>query len=218
MTEHSWMRALAGKFLVFEGPDGSGKTTQFRRVIAAARDAGVPVTEVREPGGTGVGEKIRAILLDHAHKDMTLRCEMMLYMASRAQLVEQVIRPALARHELVVADRYVESTYAYQGAGGGLAEAEIRAVAGVALQGFNSDLTIVFDVDEATAAGRLNPLLDRMEAKGREFHRRVREGYLALARQQPARVRVLDASRPEEQVWYALLTLLRSRFAVHAAA
>jgi dTMP kinase len=212
-SEHTWLKALAGKFVAFEGPDGSGKTTQFRRFLVAARDAGVPVCEVREPGGTGVGERIRDILLDHAHKDMTLRCEMLLYMASRAQLVEQTIRPALSRGELVCADRYLASTLAYQGAGGGLADREIRAVAEVALTGCMPDLTIIFDVDERTAAGRLSPLLDRMEAKGREFHGRVREGYLTQAKADPARVRVVDATRSEEQVWQALTSLLRSRFA-----
>lgn len=212
-TEHPWLRSLAGRFVAFEGPDGSGKTTQFRRFIAACRDAGVPVCEVREPGGTGVGERIREILLDHAHKDMTLRCEMMLYMASRAQLVEQKIRPALARAELVAADRYLASTIAYQGAGGGIPEPQIRAVADAALGGCTPDLTVIFDVDEATAAGRLSPLLDRMEAKGRAFHRRVREGYLAQARADPARLRVIDATSSEDQVWLSLMSLLRTRFA-----
>lgn len=211
-TEHAWLRDLAGRFIAFEGPDGSGKTTQFRRFVAACRDAGVSVCEVREPGGTGVGERIRDILLDRAHGDITPRCEMMLYMASRAQLVEACIRPALRRGELVAADRFVASTYAYQGAGGGVPEGDIRAVADAALSGCAPDATIVFDVDEATAASRLSPLLDRVEAKDKEFHRRVREGYLALARSDPARYRVIDAARGEEQVWYALLTALRSRF------
>lgn len=210
--EHTWLRDLAGRFLAFEGPDGSGKTTQFRRFVAASREAGVPVCEVREPGGTGVGERIRDILLDRAHEDITPRCEMMLYMASRAQLVESRIRPALRRGELVAADRFVASTYAYQGAGAGLPETDIRAVADAALSGCFPDVTIIFDVDEATAASRLSPLLDRVEAKDKEFHRRVREGYLALARSDPARYRVIDAARGEEQVWYALLTALRARF------
>ncbi len=214
-TEHSWLSSLAGKFIVFEGPDGSGKTTQFRRFLGACREAGVTVCEVREPGGTGVGERIREILLDHAHKDMTLRCEMLLYMASRAQLVEQQIRPALERGELVAADRFLASTLAYQGTGGGLPEREIMAVAAVALTGCRPDLTVIFDVDEATAAARLSPLLDRMEAKGHEFHRRVREGYLAQAKADPS-VKVIDASRSEGQVWEALMGLLRSRFAAQA--
>ncbi len=210
--EHPWLSTLSGRFIVFEGPDGSGKTTQFRRLILACQEAGVTVCEVREPGGTGVGERIRDILLDHAHKDMALKCEMMLYMASRAQLVEQRIRPALSRAELVLADRFVASTMAYQGSAGGLPLEDIRDVARVAIGDCVPDLVVIFDVDEATAGKRLNPLLDRMEAKGREFHRRVREGYLDLARTDPDRYRLVDAARPPEQVWASLVGVLRARF------
>jgi dTMP kinase len=116
----AFLPSLAGRFLAFEGPDGSGKSTQFKRFVRACTEAGVPLCEVREPGGTEIGERIRAILLDKAHSDMALRCEMLLYMASRAQLVEQKIRPALAGGKLVLADRFVASTLAYQGAAGGL--------------------------------------------------------------------------------------------------
>jgi dTMP kinase len=207
------MSVLRGRFIVFEGPDGSGKTTQFRRFVGAARQVGVPVCEVREPGGTGVGERIRAILLDHAHKDMTPRCEMMLYMASRAQLVEQRILPALSAGELVAADRFLASTLAYQGAGGGLPERDILDVARAALLGCTPDVTLIFDVDEDTAAARLNPLLDRVEAKGREFHRKVRQGYLDLARADPVHFRLIDASRSVEEVWGSLVSFLRQRFA-----
>lgn len=210
--DHSWLKQLAGRFVVFEGPDGSGKTTQFRRFVRACGDAGLTVCEVREPGGTGVGEKIRDILLDHAHKDMSLACEMLLYMASRAQLIEQRIRPALAAGELVVADRFVASTLAYQGAAGGMPVRDIQDVARVALQGCSPDLVVVFDVDEATALKRMNPLLDRMEAKGSEFHRRVRQGYLDQVAADHERFRKVDATLPEEQVWVALMAVLRQKF------
>ena len=126
------MSALSGRFVVFDGPDGSGKSTQFRTIAGMARSAGLEVREVREPGGTAVGERIREILLDPIHDEMALRCEMMLYMASRAQLVEQIIRPALRGGALVLADRFVSSTYAYQGAAGGLPMHEIDAVASAA--------------------------------------------------------------------------------------
>lgn len=207
-TEHPWLKALAGRFIVFEGPDGSGKTTQFRRLLAACAQSGVEVCEVREPGGTGVGEKIRDVLLDHAHKDMSLACEMLLYMASRAQLVEQRIRPAMKRGELVLADRFVASTLAYQGSAGGMPERDILDVARVAMQGVAPDLVIVFDVDEPTALKRMSPLLDRMEAKGREFHRRVREGYLRQIASDPDRYRRIDATLSEEQVWESLVAVL----------
>jgi dTMP kinase len=212
-SNYPWLIKLAGRFIAFEGPDGSGKTTQFRRFTAACAEAGVTVCEVREPGGTGVGERIREILLDHAHKDMTLRCEMMLYMASRAQLVEQRIRPAMAAGQLVAADRYLASTIAYQGAAGGLPVADITDVARVALQGCLPHLTLLFDVDEVTSAARMNPLLDRMEAKGREFHRRVRQGYLDQARAAPDHFRIIDASRPPDDVWRSVMDALRRRFA-----
>jgi dTMP kinase len=212
-SPHPWLQSLAGRFIVFEGPDGSGKTTQFRRFISACFAAPVPTCEVREPGGTLVGGDIRKILLDPAHTAMSPRCEMLLYMASRAQLVDQVIKPALAQHTLVVADRFVPSTLAYQGAAGGLPRNEIEAVATVATQGLRPDLVVLFDVDEATAASRLSPLLDRMEARGREFHSKVRQGYLDLAAADPGHYATIDATRSPEQVWESLLSTLRTRLA-----
>jgi dTMP kinase len=212
LRDESWLRHLAGRFVVFEGPDGSGKTTQFRRLISACQREGIPVCEVREPGGTLVGGDIRRILLDPAHTAMSLRCEMLLYMASRAQLTEQVIRPALSRREAVIADRFFPSTLAYQGAAGGLPTDEIMAVAKVALHGLQPDLILIFDVDEETAATRLNPLLDRMESKGREFHRKVRQGYLEQVSRSPELYRRIDASLPEEQVWTSVVALLKQRF------
>ena len=207
------MKKLAGRFIVFDGPDGSGKSTQFRRLGAACARAGVATCDVREPGGTGIGERIRDILLDRELAEMTLRCEMLLYMASRAQLVEERIRPAMARGELVLADRFVSSTMAYQGTAGGLELEEIEQVARIAIGGSWPDLVVVFDVDEGVASRRLNPLLDRMEAKGRSFHRRVREGYLEQARRWPDRYVVVDASGGEEAVWGLLVAALRERFA-----
>lgn len=208
---HPWLAKLAGKFLVFEGPDGSGKSTQFRRLLRTVEAAGVTVCEVREPGGTGVGERIRDILLDHAHKDMTLACEMLLYMASRAQLIDQKILPALKRGELVLADRFLPSTLAYQGTAGGMPIKDITDVARVALRGCAPDLVIIFDVDQETAAKRLSPLLDRMEAKGAEFHSKVREGYLEQIKNDPAHYLRVDASQTEEQVWESFMTSLKTR-------
>lgn len=221
-----WLSRLTGRFLAFEGPDGSGKTTQYRRLIALCKQHDIPVCEVREPGGTPIGESIRQILL-HTKDEMTLRCEMLLYMASRAQLVQERIRPALERRELVLADRFVSSTLAYQGAAGGLPVDDIRAVARVALQETFPDLVLIFDVDEECAARRINPLmaggasggtreskgLDRIESRGREFHRKVREGYLEQARFEPTRHAVIDASRSEQEVWEALERVLASRAA-----
>lgn len=206
-----WAEKLRGKFIVFDGPDGSGKSTQFARFAEHCRSVGIPACEVREPGGTSIGEQIRAILLDPANAEMSLRCEMMLYMASRAQLVEQCIRPSLERGELVLADRFISSTLAYQGTAGGMSPDDILAVARVALRGMWPDLTVIFDVDEHTAGSRLNPLLDRMELRGVEFHRCVREGFLAQASSDAAAHLVIDATTDEDSVFQSLLSGLEQR-------
>ena len=207
--------ALKGKFLVFDGPDGSGKSTQLAMFLKAVRDAGIEVTEVREPGGTEVGEKIRDALLDHLDREtMSLRCEMLLYMASRAQLCQQLIAPSLKKGHLVVADRFVSSTYAYQGTAGGIPIAEIDAAAKIAMQGTEPDATLIFDVDQDTAASRLNPLLDRMEAKGAAFHAKVRQGYQDLIKSDPTSTRYLrvDAKGTPGQVFGNILDVLTDRF------
>ncbi len=210
-NDASFLSAYRGRFLVFEGPDGSGKSTQFRRLLELCDAAKVPVSHVREPGGTVTGERIREVLLDRATTGMTVRCEMLLYMASRAELVEQKILPALQRGELVLADRFVASTLAYQGAAGGLPGADIAAVARVATRGLMPDLVLLFDIDQRSAAKRLSPLLDRMEAKGAAFHERVRQGYLEQAKSDPRHYAVIDATQGEQHVWAQLVNTLRMR-------
>jgi dTMP kinase len=204
--------ALAGKFVVFDGPDGSGKSTQMKRFMHWCKEQGLVIKEVREPGGTAIGEQIRQVLLDPTNEGMTIQCEMLLYMASRAQLVEQEIVPALNRGELVVADRFVSATLAYQGAAGGLPTKWIQQVAEVAVSGHWPDITLILDVDDVTAAGRLNPLLDRMELKGKEFHLRVREGFLEQARQMPDRYCVIDSSQDEDAVEKAVQNAILKQF------
>ncbi|MEO0964942.1 MAG: dTMP kinase [Planctomycetota bacterium] len=216
----AWARQLGGRFVVFDGPDGSGKSTQLRRFIDAATRAGLTVCEVREPGGTELGERIRSLLLDPAHThDMTDMCQMLLYMASRAQLVQEKIRPALKRGELVLADRFISSTLAYQGTAGGIAIDDIDAVGRVTLADCWPDLVAIFDVDAKTAAGRMNPLLrerefdgdlDRMELRGAAFHRRVRQGYLDQADRDPDRHLVIDATRAPDRVYDDLLAGLNA--------
>lgn len=226
VTLPDFLHNLRGRFIVFEGPDGSGKSTQLRRLLDACLAAGVTPCEVREPGGTQVGESIRQILL-HAHFEMTIRCEMLLYMASRAQLCEERIAPALARGEFVLADRFVASTYAYQGSAGGVPIADIDAVAAAATRGVRPDLVIIFDADERTAARRRSGLThpkkktadhttlfdDRIERRGPDFHANVRRGYLDLAKRDPAHHAVLDASKSPDEVWEQLVRLLSERFA-----
>ncbi len=213
-ADTSFLRAYAGHFVVFEGPDGSGKSTQFRRLTDAITGLDIPLCLVREPGGTPVGERIREVLLDRSNlggHGMTVRCEALLYMASRAELVERTILPALGAGQMVLADRFVASTLAYQGAAGGVPVADIAALARIATRGLTADLNIIFDIDEASAAKRQRPHQDRMEAKGAEFRRAVRQGYLDTARADPRRYVVVDASQREEEVWRALLGALRSR-------
>jgi dTMP kinase len=204
--------SLAGKFIVFDGPDGSGKSTQMQRFMRWCTEQGLVVKEVREPGGTSIGEQIRQVLLDPKNDGMTIQCEMLLYMASRAQLVEQEIVPSLERGELVVADRFVSATLAYQGSAGGLPIKWIQQVAEVAVSGYWPDVTLILDVDDQTAVGRLNPLLDRMELKGRAFHRKVREGFLEQARSMPERYLVIDSTEDEDSVELAVKNAIKTRF------
>jgi dTMP kinase len=218
MRMNEWTQQLAGRFVVFDGADGSGKSTQFSRFSRFCTESGVRVCEVREPGGTNIGEQIRDVLLDPENSDMTVRCEMLLYMASRAQLIEQRIAPALERGELVLADRFISSTLAYQGTAGGMSINQIMTVGHVAVGGHWPDLTVVFDVDEHVAATRLNPLLDRMELKGAQFHRRVRQGYLDQAScGDLGAYMVVDASVDEDAVFANLLDAMPAKLATLAA-
>ncbi len=200
-----WKSILSGRFIVFDGPDGSGKSTQLRRFAEHCEAHEVEPELVREPGGTPIGEAIRGVLLDPRYAEMELRCEMLLYMASRSQLMTERIRPALDAGRFVLADRFISSTLAYQGTAGGLDPEEILAVGRVATGGCWPDLVVIFDVDEETAASRLPADLDRMELKGVEFHRRVRQGYLAQAERDPKRHLVIDATRSEDEVFASLV-------------
>ncbi len=220
MAESDYQR-LAGKFVVFDGPDGCGKTTQMKRFLEKAEGAGVRIRRFREPGGTPIGEQIRDLLLSTKNQEMDMRCEMLLYMASRAQLVQEQIRPALEAGECVLADRFASSTLAYQGGGGGLSSTAILQVAEIAVDGAWPHLTVVFDLPTDVAMSRLNPLWaagkkrgdvnqnplfddsavkDRIEQRARDFFERVRENYLWQAKQWPERYRVVDASKTIAQV------------------
>ena len=207
---------LKGRFLVFDGPDGSGKSTQIDRFSSWCEKHAVGIDLVREPGGTAIGEAIREILLNPVHQEMTVRAEMLLYMASRSQLVRERIRPSLDRGDLVLADRFISSTLAYQGTAGGLSADEILAVGEVATDGIEPDLVVIFDVDAETSQSRLSGEKDRMELKGTEFHRRVRDGYLSQAARNPDGYLVIDASMNESEVFDSLIEGLQSRFVLQA--
>lgn len=190
-----------GLFITFEGGEGSGKSTQLRLIASRLESAGLPVRVLREPGGTDVGEAVRAILLDPRHAGLDAIAELLLYEASRAQLVAEVILPALEAGEIVLCDRFFDSTTAYQGFARGLALADVERLNALALGGLVVDRTLVLDIDPELGIARATKLAtDRLEAEDIGFHRRVREGFLAIAEKDPARVRVVDASGDPETV------------------
>jgi dTMP kinase len=172
---------LKSRFIVLDGPDGCGKSSQARMLIDWLRGRGVATAGFRDPGGTTIGEKIREILLSPAHEAMTTPAEVLLYMAARAQLWAEAVKPALEEGRGVVLDRWLSSTCAYQGYAGGFGVERVIAIARDSLERVWPDLTIILDVDLATAARRLKRELDRMERKGGGYHGRVREGFLKLA-------------------------------------
>ncbi|MGQ9682840.1 MAG: dTMP kinase [Anaerolineae bacterium] len=190
-------------FVTLEGPEGSGKSTQIRLLAAHLVQHGVPVTMTREPGGTPIGEKIRGLLHDPAHAGMRPLTEVLLFSASRAQLVAEVIAPALARGEVVLCDRYVESTLAYQGHGRGLDLATLEEITRYATGGLRSDLVIYLDLPvevglarKSAAHERADEEWTRMDQEEMAFHQRVRAGYLAMAAAEPDRWFIVDGSQP----------------------
>ncbi len=190
-------------FITFEGPDGSGKTTQLALLADHLIAQGHAILALREPGGTRIGEALRAILHDRAHTEMIPQAEVLLYSAARAQIVGQVIRPALIAGQTVLCDRFYDSTFAYQGAGHGLDLHALRQITAFATQGLRPDLTVFFDLDVAAGLRRRQDgeaEWNRLDALGLDFHRRVYAGYQALMAAEPARWRVVDAARPVEAV------------------
>lgn len=192
---------MRGLFITLEGADGCGKSTQAAILADRIAATGREVVRLREPGGTAVSEKIRALVLDPENSEMAPECELLLFEASRAQLVRQVIEPALARGAVVVCDRFYDSTFAYQAAGRSLAEPTIRAANALGSCGVAPDRTLVLDMDTDAALSRATrDGADRMEAEGAAFQRRVREGYLRLVAEEPRRVRRVDATGTVEEV------------------
>ncbi|MBN1487382.1 MAG: dTMP kinase [Anaerolineae bacterium] len=186
-----------GALITFEGPDGGGKTTQMGLLVPWLQSQGYAVLATREPGGTSIGESIRDLVHDCAHTEMTSVAEILLYSASRAQLVGEVLRPAVVTGSLVLCDRYFDSTYAYQGYGRGLSLEMLRMVTGFATGGLVPDLTLFFDVPPAVGLSRRQcsgEALNRLDREALDFHRRVREGYLELVAEEPERWRVIDAT------------------------
>ncbi|HMO25537.1 MAG TPA: dTMP kinase [Tepidisphaeraceae bacterium] len=220
------MTDLRGKFIVFDGGEGCGKSTQISLLSTAAREAGVETVAVRDPGHTRIGEMIRAILLNPDHIEMNMRCEMLLYMSARAQMLAEVIRPALDAGKLVLSDRFVSSTLAYQIGGDGLTAQDIRAVAEIAIGGRWPDLTIILDMPAHRSIERVRAkfehkqttlfgvetkvVKDRIEMRPMEYHERVRQAFLQQATDDPTRYRVIDADRTIETVHADVLAAVQS--------
>lgn len=195
----------AARFITFEGGEGAGKSSHIARLSATLTAAGHEVLAIREPGSSVVGEAIRRVLLDPAYATMADRTEILLYEAARAQVVEEIIRPALARGVTVLADRFYDSTTAYQGYGRGIAVSEVAQLNALAVGGLTPDRTVVIDVPAVLGLerARRTNVPDRLEQESVDFHERVRQGFLAIAAAEPARVRVVDGTRDIHEVYYA---------------
>jgi dTMP kinase len=202
----------AGGFLVLEGIDGAGKSSQVASLAAWLGSSGREVVTCRDPGSTPTGDAIRAILLDRHDLRLDAGAEMLLYMAARAQLVSEVIRPARGRGAWVLSDRFLLANVVYQGHAGGLDPESIRGVGRVATGGLEPDLVLLLDIDPETAARRMNRPLDRLESRGDEYRGRLAAGYRAEAARDPARIAVIDAEGPPEAVQEALRRAIMERF------
>ena len=188
-----------GLFITFEGGEGSGKSTQARLLADVLKKRGVPVVHTREPGGTSIAESVRKVLLNPASRIAPLT-ELLLYEAARAQHLAEVVGPALAAGRTVICERYTDATVAYQGYGLGLDPRRLEELSRVALDGLEPELVLVFDLPVPVAVTRRGAREDRIEAKGDSFQERVRAGFLDLARRDPGRFRVIDATAPREAV------------------
>jgi dTMP kinase len=193
---------MRGTFISFEGVEGTGKSTLTRLLAHHLRERGFNVTETAEPGGTAISQKIREILLSPAHTEMDAITELLLYNASRVQHIRQIILPALKRGDVVVTDRFIDSTVAYQGFGRGLDLGLIEDLDRIATNRLRPDITILLDMDAATglARNRKANKRDRLELEDISFHERVREGFIAIASREPERIKIVDCSGSVEEV------------------
>lgn len=193
-----------GLFITFEGADGCGKSTQMQLLKQYLQNKGYNIVETREPGGKGLGEKIREILLNY-DGEVSDRCESFLFLADRAQNIDVIVKPAIRDGKIVLCDRHTDSSVAYQGYGRGLDIEEINRLNTLSTGGLKPDLTYVFDVDIETSMTRVGKEKDRMESAGDEFFNKVRKGYLEIAKQEPERVKVINAKNDIETVFQDVL-------------
>jgi dTMP kinase len=203
-----------GFFITLEGPEGGGKSTQTALLVDRLRGEGVDALRCAEPGGGPIPQAIRTVLLNPSHAEMTPRAELLLFLAARAQHVEETIRPALAAGRVVVCDRFSDSTMAYQGHAGGLSLDEVESLIDFAAGGLWPDLTLLLDLPAEVGLARQRER-NRMEEKGAAYHHRVREGFLAQAARHPNRIQVIDASQQVQQVteeiWSAVTNALEAK-------
>lgn len=186
---------MRGKFITFEGTEGSGKSTHIKLLASYLRKCGYSVICLREPGNTRIGEKIRKVLLDPNNKEMSRYAEMLLYMAARSQLIKEVIQPSLKKGKIVLCDRFLDSTRAYQGFALGINQSLINKLGSSACEGIKPDLTIFLDVDIKKGLSRAGRVKDRLERRPFSFHKRVRCGYLKLAALGPRRIKVIKVNK-----------------------
>lgn len=213
------MGQARGGFITFEGPEGSGKTTQIQRLAAFLRGAGHQVITTREPGGTRIGDAVRGVILDLAHTEMNARTETLLFNAARAQIVAQVIRPALAQGSFVLCDRFADSTLAYQGYGHGQDLDALGQLIRYATDGLTPDLTLYLEIDPGIGLARKQQASqeewNRLDAHALAFHQRVHAGYQALIQADPVRWAVIQGDAPPQAVAEWIAGAVADRFAIH---
>ena len=204
--------ASNGLFIVFDGSEGCGKTTQVALLRQKLESMGQNVLLVRDPGTTRIGEQIRAILLNPDHDEMAMRCEMLLYMAARAQMMTESILPALEEGKIVISDRFVSSTLAYQLGGDALTADDIRTVANIAIKSRWPDLTLILDMPVESSMARVRRAKDRIEQRPMSYHEQVRKNYLSQAAADPKRYKIVNANREindvQQDIWSAISPLL----------
>ena len=193
-----------GLFITFEGADGCGKTTQLNLLKQYLINKNFDVLVTREPGAKGLGEKLRDILLNY-DGEVSNRCESFLFLADRAQHIDTIVKPALAKGQIILCDRHTDSTVAYQGYGRGIDIEQINRLNEIATDGLKPDLTFVFDIDIETSMSRVGTEKDRMESAGNDFFNRVRNGYQEKKKNEPQRVKVIDATRSIDEVFDSVL-------------
>ena len=200
-----------GLFITLEGADGSGKTTQLAKIVEYFEANKIPHLVTREPGSVGLGQKVREILLNH-DGEVASTCEMFLYLADRAQNIGTIVNPALLAGKIVLCDRHTDSSVAYQGYARGLDIERINYLNAIATEGRKPDLTLLFDVDTDVAMTRVGNRAekDRLEVEGAAFHRKVRAGYLEIAKKEPDRIKIIDANLSVEEVWAQVLRILEA--------